>query len=500
MSTEQEHAPAPEAAAATQAGPSLLDMAIKHTRQTAPDRAKELLQALTQQALEGTVTFDKNVGHTLERGIAAIDRAISKQLAAILHHPKFQKLEGSWRGLRHLVMNSETGEDLKIKVLNIDKRTLFKDLDKAAEFDQSQMFKKMYENEFGTPGGEPYGALVGDYEFSNHPEDIDMLTKLSSISAAAFCPFISSVAPGMFGFDSFEEMNKPRDIAKIFETVDYAKWKAFRETEDSRFVSLVMPRVMARLPYGDKTVGVEEFHFEEFEQNAAGKLKEIPHEQFCWTNAAYHMAANMTRAFSNTGFCVAIRGAESGGKVESLPVYNYTTPEGDKAMKCPTEVQITDRREAELSSQGFLSLGHYKDTDAAVFFGAQTVQKPQKYDNPNASANAEISARLPYIMAMSRFTHYLKVIGRDKIGSYAEATDVTRILNQWISQFVIGNANPSKEQKEKYPLAEAQVLVREIPGSPGSYNAVVHMRPWLQFEELTTSMRVVARIPALGTT
>jgi type VI secretion system protein ImpC len=478
---------------------NLLDLAIQSTPQTAPDRAKELIQTLTEQALQGTVTFDKNVGHTLDRGIAAIDKAISKQLAAILHHPKFQKLEGSWRGLHHLIMSSETGETLKIKVLNVDKRSLFKDLDKAAEFDQSQMFKKLYENEFGTPGGEPYGALVGDFEFTNHPEDIDMLTKISSVAAAAFCPFVSAAAPDMFGLPSYTELGKPRDIAKIFGTVDYAKWRVFRESEDSRFVTLVLPRVMARLPFGAATTPVEEFQFEEFEQNSGGSTREIPHEQFCWMNASYRMAANMTRAFSTTGFCTAIRGAENGGKVEGLPAYLYKTPEGDTVMKCPTECQITDRREAELSGQGFLPINHYKDTDSAVFFGAQTAQKPAKYDNPNATANAAISARLPYIMAMSRFTHYLKVIGRDRIGSFAEVADITAMLNQWISQYVIGNPNPTPDQKAKYPLAEAQVQVREVPGAPGSYNAVVHMRPWLQFEELTASMRVVARIPAIGT-
>lgn len=496
MSAEQQRA---QSAATAEATSSILDLAIQHTPQTPPDRAKELLQTLTEEALRGTVTFDKNVGHTLERGIAAIDRAISKQLAAVLHDPKFQKLEGSWRGLHHLVMNSETGQTLKIRVLNADKRSLFKDLSKAAEFDQSQLFKKLYENEFGTPGGEPYGTLIGDFEFTNHPEDIDMLTKISSVAAAAFCPFISAASPELMGLPSYTDLGKPRDIAKIFGTVDYAKWRAFRESEDSRFVALVMPRVMSRLPYGNATTPIEEFRFEEFEQNYDGVLREIPHEQFCWTNAAFHMATNMTKAFSTSGFCTAIRGAENGGKVESLPAYTYKTPDGDTVMKCPTEAEITDRREAELSGQGFLAINHYKDTDAAVFFGAQTTQKPQKYDNPNATANAEISARLPYIMAMSRFTHYLKVIGRDKIGSFAETRDITAMLNQWISQYVIGNPNPTPDQKAKYPLAEAQVQVREIPGAPGSYQAVVHMRPWLQFEELTTSMRVVAKIPAIGT-
>lgn len=494
MSAEQQSS-GQQAQTTTSEG-SLLDLAISHTRQTEPDRAKELIQALTEQALDGTITFDKNLGNTIDKGIAAIDAVISRQLSEIMHDDKFQKLEGTWRGMKKLVYESETGDSLKIRVLNADKRSVYKDLDKASEFDQSQLFKKLYENEFGTPGGEPYGALVGDYEFTNHPEDVDMLTKLSSVAAASFCPFIAAAAPEMLGMDSFTELNKPRDIAKIFSTVEYTKWNSFRDSEDSRFVSLVMPRVIARLPYGAATNPVEEFDFEEAPMSDSNDLTEMPHDEFCWSNAAFEMATNMTKAYSETGFCVAIRGAENGGKVGDLPTYNYRTNEGDVVMKCPTEVAITDRREAELSGQGFLPLCHYKDTDSAVFFGAQTVQRPKKYDNPNATANAEISARLPYLMAMSRFTHFLKVIGRDKIGSFAEKRDVAQVLNTWISQYVIGNSSPSAEMKAKYPLADARVQVQEVPGSPGSYNAVVHMRPWLQFEELTTSMRVVAKIPA----
>lgn len=494
MSAEQQSS-AQQGQTTTSEG-SLLDLAISHTRQTEPDRAKELIQALTEQAMEGTITFDKNLGNTIDKGIAAIDAVISRQLSEIMHDDKFQKLEGTWRGMRKLVYESETGDSLKIRVLNADKRTVYKDLDKASEFDQSQLFKKLYENEFGTPGGEPYGALVGDYEFSSHPEDVDMLTKLSSVAAASFCPFISAASPEMLGMDSFTELNKPRDIAKIFSTVEYTKWNSFRDSEDARFVSLVMPRVIARLPYGVATNPVEEFDFEEAPMSDSNDLTEMPHDDFCWSNAAFEMATNMTKAYSETGFCVAIRGAENGGKVGDLPTYNYRTNEGDVVMKCPTEVAITDRREAELSGQGFLPLCHYKDTDSAVFFGAQTVQRPKKYDNPSATANAEISARLPYLMAMSRFTHFLKVIGRDKIGSFAEKRDVAQVLNTWISQYVIGNSSPSAEMKAKYPLADARVQVQEVPGAPGSYNAVVHMRPWLQFEELTTSMRVVAKIPA----
>ena len=497
MSAEQEQQV--DAAEAQTAEAGILDLAIQHTPQTPPDRAKELIETLAQQALDGTVTFDKNVAHTIERGIAGIDMAISKQLSAILHHPKFQKLEGTWRGMHHLVMNSETGDTLKIRVLNADKRTVFKDLSKASEFDQSQLFKKIYESEFGTPGGEPFGALVGDYEFTNHPEDIDMLSNISQVAAAAFCPFISAAGPKMFGLETYTDLNKPRDIAKIFSTTDYAKWQSYREREDSTFVTLVMPRVVSRLPYGAETIPVDEFDFEEFEQNYDGTLREIPHDQFTWTNAAFHMAANMTKAFATTGFCTSIRGAENGGKCEDLPAYVYKTPEGDTVMKCPTEVEIADRREKEISDQGFLAINHYKDNNFAVFFGAQTTNKPAKYDKPEATANAAISARLPYLMAVSRFTHYLKVIGRDKIGSFAEKQDIEAMMNRWISQYVIGNPSPTPAQKARYPLAAAQVQVREVPGAPGSYNAVVHMRPWLQFEELTASMRLVARIPAIGT-
>jgi type VI secretion system protein ImpC len=396
------------------------------------------------------------------------------------------------------VMNSETSESLKIKVFNSTKRDLFKDLDKAVEFDQSQTFKKLYEDEFGTPGGEPYGAIIGDYEFTNHPEDVELLTKMSSVAAAAFAPFISAAAPELFGFESFTELSKPRDLSKIFETPDYIKWKSFRESEDSRFVTLTMPRTLSRLPYGAGTAPVEEFNFEEVELAPDGSAKVVPHDQYTWMNAAYVLGTKLTASFASTGFCTAIRGAENGGKVEGLPAHLFTTDEGDTDLKCPTEIAITDRREAELSKLGFLSLNHYKNTDYAVFFGAQTTQKPKKYDRPEATANAEISARLPYIMATSRFTHYLKVIARDKIGSFMEAEDCAAFMDRWIHNYVSADSNPSQEARARYPLREAKVAVREVPGKPGAYNAVIHMRPWLQMEELTASMRMVARIPQMG--
>lgn len=498
MSAEEAQAQSEAQAETTEASVSLLDQAISATKQTERSRAEELLSALTEQALEGTVTWNKNVTATIKEGMKAIDATLSKQLAVIMQNPKFQKLEGSWRGLHHLVMNSETGTNLRIKMFNASKRELFKDLDKAVEFDQSQIFKKLYENEFGSPGGEPYASLIGDYEFSNHPEDVELLSNMSNVAAAAFCPFITAPAPEMFGFESWGELSKPRDLEKVFDSVEYAKWNSFRESEDSRFVTMAMPRVLSRLPYGSQTAPIEEFEYEEAEMDASGNLKSMDQDAYTWMNAAYVMGTNLTAAFSEYGWCTAIRGAEGGGKVENLPTHVFKSDDGDVDMQCPTEIAITDRRESELSKLGFLPLCHYKNTDYSVFFGAQTVQKPKKYDDPDATANAAISARLPYIMASSRFAHYLKVLARDKIGSFMEATDCEEWLNRWISNFVTSDPKPSEDTKARYPLRQAQIEVREVPGAPGSYNAVAHLQPWLQMEELTTSLRMVAKIPQLG--
>jgi type VI secretion system protein ImpC len=496
MAAEQEKAQA--TTATTTEAASLLDQIVATTKQTERSRTEDLLRALTDEALKGTVTWSRNVTQTITQGIAAIDNAMSTQLAAVMHNPDFQKLEGSWRGLHHLIMNSETGAQLKIRVLNISKRDLFKDVDKAVEFDQSQIFKKLYENEFGSPGGEPYGALIGDYEFTNHPEDIELLSKMSNVAAAAFAPFIAAAGADLFGFQNWTDLSKPRDLEKIFESTEYAKWRSFRDSEDARFVNLVMPRVLARLPYGKNTKPIETFAYEEVPLDDRGRAKPVPHEHYTWMNAAYVMGTRLTEAFAKYGFCTAIRGAEGGGKVEGLPAHVFLSDDGDPDLKCPTELGITDRREAELSKLGFLPLCHYKNTDYAVFFGAQSTQKPKKYDRPEATANAAISARLPYIMATSRFAHYLKVMARDKIGSFMEASDCEAWLNRWIMNYVNGADQAGAEIKARYPLREAKVQVKEIPGKPGSYNAVAWMRPWLQLEELTASLRMVASIPKLG--
>ncbi len=496
---EQEKKPEAAAAETTEETTSLLESAIAATKQTERSRAEELLRTFTQQALEGAVVFDKDLTRSVKATIDKFDEKISEQLAAIMHHPDFQKLEGSWRGLQHLVMNSETGTQLKIRVLNCSKRDLQKDLEKAVEFDQSELFKKIYESEFGMPGGVPYGALIGDFEFQNHPDDITMLKNVASVSAAAFCPFISAASPQLFGLEDWQGLAKPRDLAKIFDTVEHTAWRSFRESEDSRFVTLTMPRTLARLPFGANTKPIDEFSFEEVELGRDGRPKSVGHEQYCWMNTSYVLGTRLTDAFAQTGWCTTIRGAEGGGKVEGLPAHVFKADDGDIDLKCPTEVAITDRREKELSDLGFLPLCHYKDKDYAVFFGAQSTQKAKEYmgkDGPAATANAAISARLPYIMATSRIAHFLKCIARDKIGSFQERSDMEKWMNDWIMNYVSADDKASQEVKARYPLAEARIEVREIPGKPGSYNAIAYLRPWLQLEELTTSLRLVAELPA----
>ncbi len=498
MAEEEKQVEAAEASVSEETT-SLLESAIAATKQTERSRAEELLRTFTEQALEGSVKFDKDLSRSVATTIAKFDEQISKQLSAIMHHPDFQQLEGSWRGLQHLVMNSETGTMLKVRVLNCSKKDLRKDLEKAVEFDQSELFKKIYESEFGTPGGVPFGAMIGDFQFENHPDDITMLKNVAGVAAAAFCPFVSAASPHLFGMEDWQGLSKPRDLAKIFDTVEHTAWQSFRESEDSRFVTLTLPRTLARLPYGANTKPIDEFNYEEVELGADGKPKSVEHNDYCWMNTAYVLGTRLTEAFAETGWCTAIRGAEGGGKVEGLPAHVFKADDGDVDLKCPTEIAITDRREKELSDLGFLPLCHYKDKDYAVFFGAQTAQKPKEYqgkDGSAATANAAISARLPYIMATSRIAHYLKCIARDKIGSFQEREDMERWMNSWIMNYVSADPKATQEVKARYPLADARIEVRDIPGKPGSYNAVAYLRPWLQLEELTTSLRMVAEIPS----
>ena len=431
---------------------------------------------------------ETNIVSFLLRRTVEIDEILSAQINEILHHPDFQRLEGSWRGFHYFIMNTETGSNLKIKLLNVTLDELRTDLVKAIEFDQSNLFKKVYEEEYGTFGGTPYSCLLGDYYLSNHPQDITFLELMSGVAAAAHAPFIASVSPLFFSLDSFEDLPYPRDLTKLFESPDYVKWNSFRNSEDSRYVSLILPRVLMRLPYGDNTCPVVGFNFQE--EVGVGDTS-----KFCWGNAVYALGQRITNAFALYNWTAAIRGVENGGMLEGLPAYVFTTLEGDRTIKCPTEVAITDRREKELSDLGFLAVCYCKGSDYAVIFNSQTTQKPKVYNMDDANANAALSARLTYLLAASRFAHYIKVIMRDKIGSFLTKENIESYLNNWLSGYILLNDDASSEIKAQYPLREGRIDVYDVPGSPGKYKSVIYLRPHFQMEELTASIRLVATLP-----
>ncbi|MGO4376668.1 type VI secretion system contractile sheath large subunit [Pseudoduganella sp. RAF53_2] len=453
------------------------------------ERARDIIAELVNQVVQGTVTVSHNLSATLDARVAELDRLISAQLSAIMHAPAFQKLEQSWTGLHYLVRNSATGPGLKVRMLNATKRELVRDFQSALEFDQSVMFKKVYEEEFGTFGGAPYAALLGDFEITRQPEDMYFIEQMSHVAAASHAPFITAAAPGLFGLESFGELGKPRDLAKVLDTVEYAKWKAFRDSEDSRYVGLALPRFLGRLPFNpvDGTT-VEGFNFVE-------DVDGTDHERYLWCNAAYAFGAKLTKAFEEFGWCAAIRGVEGGGLVDDLPTHTFKTDEGEVALKCPTEVAITDRREKELSDLGFIALVHCKNTAYAAFFGAQSAQKARRYSSEAANANAVLSSQLQYIFAVSRIAHYMKAMMRDKVGSFSSASSVEDFLNRWLMKYVLLDDNASQEQKAQFPLREASVQVHEVPGRPGVFRAVSFLRPHFQLDELTVSLRLVAELP-----
>ncbi|MGC8792037.1 MAG: type VI secretion system contractile sheath large subunit [Bryobacteraceae bacterium] len=490
--SDPQKAAMPQAAAEVKAEKSLLDQIVEEgrfgTEPAAQARGRDLIKEFISQVLAGEMTVSRDAEAMINARIAQIDHLISIQLNEILHHPSFQQLEATWRGLKYLLDHTEVSPMLKIRVLNVSKRELLRDLQRAPEFDQSAIFKKVYEEEFGVFGGEPFGALIGDYYFGKHPEDIELLEKMSQVAAAAHAPFIAAAAPDLLGLDSFTNLGAPRDLAKIFESTEYAKWKSFRNSDDSRYVALCLPRVLMRLPYGRDTAPVEAFNYEE-------GVDGTDHSKYLWGNAAYALGARLTEAFATYGWCAAIRGVEGGGLVEGLPVHTFRTDEGDVALKCPTEIAISDRREKELADLGFVPLVHCKGTDYAAFFSVQSCNKPKVYDKESATANARLSAQLPYILAVSRFAHYLKAIMRDKIGSFMSRADCERFLNQWIMNYVTEDDQASPATKAQYPLREARVEVMEVPGKPGAYRAVAYLRPHFQLDELTVSLRLVAELP-----
>lgn len=474
---------------------SLLDQIVQNGKMAnEPSQepyAKKLIGQFAAQILDEDMKFspDKGVVAMINERIAEIDDLLTKQVNAILHHPEFQALEAAWRGLNDFVFGTETSTRLKIRLMAVSKKELLNDLETAVDYDTSVLFKKIYEEEYGTFGGNPYSVLIGDYYFGRHPQDVALLERMSKVAAAAHAPFIAAASPALFDMKSFTELGGPRDMSKIFESAELVTWKAFREAEDSRYVALTLPRYLSRLPYGAKTVPVEQFAFEE---DVDGK----EHDKYLWANASYQLGLRITDAFAKYGWTTAIRGVEGGGKVEGMPAHTYQTDEGDIALKCPTEVTITDRREKELNDLGFIAVVNSKGSNFAAFFGGQTVNKPKLYNKDNANANAQLSARLPYMLAASRFAHYVKVIVRDKIGSFQTRSTLQNYLNTWISDYICLNESAPQATKAKLPLASARIDVSEVPGKPGAYTAVVFVRPHFQMEELTASIRMVAELPA----
>ncbi len=490
--TPEEQAQAADGAA-LEAGSldSLLEKSFKPKSDSQKAAIKSAVNTLAATALKNATLISDDAVKSIESMVAELDKRLSTQLDAIMHHEDFQKLESAWRGLHYLVSNSETDETLKIKVLNVSKKDLSKELKKykGTAWDQSPFFKQVYENEFGTPGGEPYGCLIGDYYFNQSPPDVEMMKGIAQVAAAAHAPFIAASDPSMMNMDSWQELANPRDLTKLMSTPDYAAWQSFRESEDSRYMALTMPRVLSRLPYGDDTNPIDEFNYtEDTDQGNSG--------DYTWMNAAYAMGANINRSFKEYGWTTAIRGVENGGMVEGLPTHTFPTDDGGVAMKCPTEVAITDRREAELAKNGFLPLVHWKNTDHAVFMGGQTVNQPAEYEDPDATANAKLASRLPYIFATCRFAHFLKCIVRDKVGSFKGRAEMQEWLQNWIAQYVTTDPTASDEVKAKYPLAAAEVTVEDVEGDPGYYTAKFELRPHYQLEGLTASLRLVSKLPS----
>jgi len=470
----------------------LLNKQFNPQTNTAKQEVEGAVRTLAQQALASTQLISSDVVQSIQAMIAQIDKKMSDQINQIMHHPDFQKLESAWRGLHYLVSNSETDDQLKIRVLNVSKKDLHKTLKryKGAAWDQSPLFKKLYEEEYGTLGGEPFACLVGDYYFDHGPQDVELLGEMAKIAAASHAPFLAAAAPTVFQMESWQELSNPRDLTKIFQIPEYAGWRSLRDSDDARYIGLAMPRFLARRPYGVKTNPVEAFDFEEDANGPDAK-------KYTWANSAYAMAVNINRSYKTYGWCSRIRGIESGGSVEGLPTHTFPTDDGGVDMRCPTEIAISDRREAELAKSGFMPLVYKKNTDFAAFIGAQSLQKPAEYEDPDATANAALAARLPYLFATCRFAHYLKCIVRDKIGSFKECADMQRWLQTWIMQYVDGDPGHSTEAtKARKPLSAAEVVVEPIEGNPGYYSSKFFLRPHYQLEGLTVSLRLVSKLPS----
>lgn len=469
------------------------------------DETKTLVDDLVTRVLEGKLVKG-DLFKRINLAIGWLDKRLSDQVNAIIHHPEFRALEGAWRGLEYLVARKPSGQHLQVWVRNISKKELGAVLEKySAEsgqmaWDQSPIFKPIFENRFDMPGGNPFGCLVGDYQFDKSAPDISLLKRMSTICGAAHVPFISAASPNLLSVKSWRELPDIAELEAKMSTPDYAAWNSLRQMDDARYLALTLPRMLARLPYGEGKATVDAFSFEEDLRPVPGadwSTAETKHDNYVWANSAYAMAANIANAFHDTGFCVSIRGVESGGKVEGLPIDTFPTDDGGVDAKCPTEVAIAQRKEAELGRLGFMPLSHWQNTDFAAFVGAQTVQKPQQYETPDATANAELSARLPYVFMVSRFAHYLKKMIYEWVGSNRERAQLEKELNDWIMNYA-SDPSGAEDVKKLKPLAEARIEVEEIAGKPGYYHAKAFLRPHIQLEGVNVDLGVVSKVPGGG--
>lgn len=470
----------------------ILRQTIKPRTDVAAQEVDNAVVALVREALDDQTLIADDVIDTIDAMLSRLDQKLTEQLNQVIHNEDFQKLESSWRGLAYTVNNSETDASLRVKVMNISKRELQQMMRRypGAKWDKSPLNKIVYEAEFGTLGGKPFGALIGDYYFDHGTADVSLLRDIGKVAAAAHAPFVSAAAPELLGMDSWTELSTPPDLSEIFDTPDYAAWKGLRDSENSRYVALVAPRVLAREPYSQNSTSiVEEFNFEEETDGHSGN-------KYAWMNAAHAMAVNINRAHKEYGWTVQIRGVQSGGEVLNLPTHNFDTGDGSKDLKCPTEVSITDRREAELSKAGLIGLIHRKHTDKAAFIGAQTLYKPKKYVDDQATASDNMSSRLPYIFAVSRFSHYLKCMVRDKIGRNPDRLQLQTELQTWVNKYVHGNPEGAKDaEKAKKPLAGAKVEVVEDEENPGYYLGKFYLKPHFQLEGMDVGMSLVSKLP-----
>jgi type VI secretion system protein ImpC len=466
-------------------------MAYTDAAALAESRANERFGAELSFFLESVIqsgeSIEKIDKYVLDKIIADIDSKISDQLDEVMHHPDFQKMESAWRSLKFLVDRTDFRKNVKIDLLDLGKEELVEDFEDAAEIIQSGLYKQVYSDEYDTPGGEPYGVMISNYEFSSGPEDVGFLQNISKVAAACHCPFIGSATPKFFGKEKVQDLPKIEDLHTFMDRSEFLRWNAFRKTEDSRYVGLTMPRFALRLPYGADTIPVKEFNYTE-------KITGEDHDKYLWGNGSFAFAANMVRSFIDNGWCVQIRGPESGGKVEDLPVHFFDVGKGTQ-MKIPTEILIPETREFEFANEGFIPLSFYKNRNYACFFSANSSQKPQEYDDPTVTANMRINSRLPYIFMVSRIAHYLKVIQRENIGTTKSRSVLQDELNKWVKGLVTEMPDPGPELIATHPLKAAEVLVNEIPDNPGFFSVSLSVMPHFQIEGIDINLSLVSQMP-----